>query len=67
MDTGKGYLKILRDREKDLLFTENPQRTDIFTVGEEVKIKDSRFRIIKITPKKLTLRILPRQTNESHS
>ena len=60
MDKGDGFFKMLEDREKDLLMNENPKRTDIFTIGEEVKIRDSRFRIIKITPKKLTLRILPR-------
>ena len=60
MDTGKGYMKMLGEEEKDLLMGENPHRTDIFAVGEEVTIRDSRFRIIKITPKKLTLRILPR-------
>ena len=59
MDTGQGGLRILDEAEKEDLLTENPNRTDIFSVGEKVIIKDSRFRIVKITPKKLTLRILP--------
>lgn len=60
MDTGKGYLRMLKENEKALLMSEEPNRTDIFTVGEEVTIRESRFRIAKITDKKITLRILPK-------
>ena len=61
MDTGKGKFELLEKARTMELMQENPNRTDIFTVGEEVKIRDSRFRIVKITPKKLTLRILQRE------
>jgi len=61
MDQGNGYLKMLEETEKAALMAANPKRTDIFTVGEQVSIRESRFRIIKITDKKLTLRILPRE------
>jgi len=60
MDTGEGYLKMLQEQEVAELFESNPKRTDIFSVGEEITIRDSKFRITKITPKKITLRILPR-------
>ncbi len=60
MDQGNGHLKMLAQSEKDTLMAEKPERTDIFTVGEEVTIRESRFRITKITEKKLTLRLLPK-------
>lgn len=61
MDTGNGHLKMLDEQEKVDLLRLKPRRTDIFTIGEEVEVRDSRFRIVKITPKKITLRILPRK------
>lgn len=60
MDTGKGLFEMLIEEKKDTLLHETPGRTDIFSVGEIVFVKDSRFRITKITPKKITLRVLPR-------
>ena len=60
MDTGNGYLKMLEENDKALLMAKKPDRTDIFSVGEEIAIRDSKFRIVKITPKKITLRILPK-------
>jgi len=60
MDTGHGHLKMLDELEVKTLFSEDPDRRDIFTVGEEITVRDSRFRIVKITPKKITLRILSR-------
>jgi uncharacterized Zn finger protein len=60
MDTRDGHLKMLEESEKTALMAEKPERTDIFSVGEEVTIRDSKFRIVKITTKKITLRILPR-------
>ena len=60
MDTGNGNFKMLEENEYNELFERKPTRTDIFKVGEIVTIRDSRFRINKITPKKMTLRLLPR-------
>ena len=60
MDTGEGRLEMLEELRLDALMEENPHRIDIFSVGEEVTIRDSRFRITKITTKKITLRVLPR-------
>ena len=61
MDTGEGRLEMLEEAQVRKKMFEEPGRTDIFSVGEEVLVKDSRFRITKITPKKLTLRVLPRK------
>lgn len=61
MDTGEGRLRILEEEERNRLMEEKPNRTDIFSIGQKIKIYDSIFRIVKITPKKLTLRILPRE------
>lgn len=60
MDTGEGRLRMLDEDEHKIILAQNPGRTDIFTVGEIVTVKDSRFKISKITPKKITLRILPK-------
>ena len=60
MDSGDGSFKMLEKTEKDRLMEEQPNRTDIFNIGEEVAIHGSKFKIVKITPKKLTLRLLPR-------
>lgn len=60
MDTGDGQFKMLEKQVYEKLLVEKPDRQDLFYVGEEVTIKESKFRILKITPKKMTLRILPR-------
>ena len=71
MDTGKGYMeqfkteKELRDRmgklseQRKKLFKNYTEETGIFRIGEEIEIKGSKFKVNKITPKKITLRILP--------
>ena len=64
MDTGEGRLEMLEAQRQAELMNKKPGRTDIFSVGEEVQVKDSRFRITKITPKKLTLRILARDKGD---
>jgi len=60
MDTKNGHLRMLEEMEKEALMAKDPDRRDIFSVGEEVTIRESKFRITKITEKKITLRILPR-------
>ena len=61
MDTGEGRLEMLEAEQATKKMFEKPGRTDIFSVGEEVRVKDSRFRVTKITTKKITLRVLPRK------
>ena len=60
MDTGKGCFEMLSDEQFHDIMEKPVKRGLLFSVGEEVTIKQSRFRIVKITPKKLTLRILPK-------
>ena len=61
MDDGKGNFRMIQDEQLySQLLAEKPDRQDLFSVGEEVSIKESRFRIVKITPKKMTLRLLPK-------
>jgi hypothetical protein len=61
MDTGNGSFRMIEDQKLyKSLMAEKPNRQDLFSVGEEVNIKESRFRIVKITPKKMTLRLLPK-------
>ncbi len=61
MDTGDGNFRMLNETEAHFLRNDPDQRTSVFSIGEEVMIKDSRFKIVKITPKKLTLRLLPKE------
>ena len=63
MDNGKGRFEMLTEIDVLEKVAESPKRTDIFRVGELVTIRDSRFKISKITPKKLILRLLPKQPN----
>jgi len=62
MDSGDGNLRILTEAETTDIYDNYPeQKINLFTIGEEVRIKSSRFRIVKITTKKITLRILPKE------
>ena len=68
MDQGDGRFKMLDEaRLSDLYASFSTQEEKLqaqkrlFSVGEEVQIKDSRFRITRITPKKLILKLLPNQ------
>ena len=61
MDTGEGRFEI-RDLEKDLddLKKEFPRHGGIFTVGDEVELRGSLFRIKSIKPTELRLKLLKR-------
>ena len=66
MDTGEGRFEQF-DSEEEMrnklaeLRDRFPRLNEFaFRVGEEVEIQGSKFKITRITPKKLTLRILPR-------
>lgn len=62
MDMGNGNLKQMNDIEIKKELKKNPRaKQRFFQIGEIVYIKSYRFKIIKITPKKLTLRILPNE------
>lgn len=55
MDSGEGHFNML-EKEQAKELSPNPR---IFHINEEIQIRESLFKVVKITPKKLTLRILP--------
>lgn len=57
MDTGLGRLEPIGELKAMELETKNV--SGVFTVGEVVEVKGSKFRVHRIDPKKLILRILP--------
>jgi len=68
MDTGEGSFRLFGEKDLETINkmkATNDQLGSIFSVNEELKIKDSRFRIIKITTKKMTLRLLPKKQQDS--
>ena len=60
MDSGKGYFKQVDKKDLERLLKENPDRQidGFFSEGEELLIKNSRFRVQSIRPKKMILRLL---------
>ena len=67
MDTGEGKLRMLQEEEYQRIIStgkEGARTSGLFSLNEIVEIKGSRFRIKKITPKGLTLRILPIGTDQ---
>ena len=64
MDSGNGRFEMLDRKRFDALSSgekEKPERAGgIFSVGEELQVKGSRFRVRKITRKDLILRLLVR-------
>jgi len=60
MDTGEGYLKILSRTDVTSLGGVDKMDTmkHYFRVGEEVTVKDSTFRVQRISPKGLRLKVL---------
>lgn len=61
MDTGEGYFRQATDKEIEKAEALEPvSMNHFFGVGEQVEIRGSHFKVAKITPKKLILRLLPR-------
>lgn len=63
MDTGEGRFREATPEEVDEAKALEPVRGEklhFFSVGEQFEIRGSLFKVVKITPKKLTLRVLPR-------
>jgi len=65
MDSGQGYF-VTADNQKKLknLINDYPDHGGIFSIGQIVEIKGSHFKVSKITPKKLILRLLPKVKGE---
>ena len=65
MDTGKGQFEMFEDQEEmsrrlvELKKAGTPTG-GVFRLGEVVELKESRFKVVKITGRKLTLRLLPK-------
>jgi uncharacterized Zn finger protein len=61
MDTGAGRFKPVVSMEQwGELQGMHPNHGGTFRVGEELEIKGSRFRVKKIKPKELVLKLLPK-------
>ena len=63
MDSGNGYFERVDKEKVERLLKENPLRPvdGIFSVGEELQIKGSRFRVQSIRPKKMILKLLKKE------
>ena len=63
MDTGKGNFERVDKEQLKRLLEENPDRQidGFFTEGEELLIKNSRFRVHSIRPKKMILKLLKKE------
>ena len=65
MDTGNGHFKQLNKEDLQKLLEKNQDRPvdGLFREGEELLIKNSRFRIQSIRPKKMILKLLKRDNH----
>lgn len=62
MDDGKGnFLQAMSTDEKERLEKLFPNHGGWFRVGEEVKLKGSLFRVKRVKPHEITLRLLPKK------
>ena len=68
MDTGRGYFEVfdgkdLSEVEKNLdeLIEAHPNHGGVFSEGEVIELKGSRFRVSKIIRNGLKLALLPRK------
>jgi hypothetical protein len=61
MDTGKGEFRGLTIIEEGNEVFMKQNATHLFRVGEEITVKGSLMKVLKITPKKIVLRLLPRR------
>ncbi|MBN1625013.1 MAG: hypothetical protein JW944_00700 [Deltaproteobacteria bacterium] len=60
MDTGEGRFEEVKDLEfLDDMREKYPKSKGIFTVGEELEIRGSRFQVKDISPWGMKLKLLP--------
>lgn len=65
MDTGEGRFERLNDLDElKTLVEKYPTARSVFSVGEELKIKESFFRVHKITPFGIKLKLLKSKRKE---
>jgi len=68
MDTGEGRFEMFEDNipeEVDELRKKFPKSKGVFTVGEEIEIKNSLFKVTDISPFGIKLRLLCRPENSA--
>jgi len=60
MDTGEGRFEMFHPlfEEKEGLRKKYPKSKGVFTVGEELEIRGSRFRVVDISPFGIKLKLL---------
>ena len=59
MDTGEGRFQELKSlSELEEMRNKYPKSKGVFTVGEEIEIKGSRFRVKQISPFGIKLKLL---------
>ena len=60
MDTGEGrFEKFFDPVEEEQLRKKYPKSKGVFTEGEELEIRGSKFRVIDISPFGIKLKLLP--------
>jgi hypothetical protein len=67
MDTGRGFFEMMKKSEDDAqaqemlraMRAEHPQHGGTFYVGQNLQFEGSKFRVLAITKKTMTLRLLP--------
>ena len=59
MDTGEGEFKMFFSGEEEGLRKKYPKSKGVFTKGEELEIRGSKFRVIDISPFGIKLKLLP--------
>nr|MBC8360894.1 hypothetical protein [Candidatus Desulfatibia profunda] len=67
MDNGEGRFKMLEDLESETLKNAHrkfPNHGGVFTIGEIVTLKGSRFRVKSIKPTELRLKLMPKVGTE---
>lgn len=66
MDTGEGRFVELHNASEEIFFREKyPKAKSVFRVGEEVTIKESRFRVTSIGPFGIKLKLLRSVADEN--
>lgn len=59
MDTGRGHLEEIPKDIFEKARQWKPKASGVFRVGEIVELHGARFKVNKVTPKYVKLRILP--------
>ena len=58
MDTGEGRMEKFKLEDESAMRQKYPKSRGIFSVGEELEIKGSRFKVSRINPFGILLKVL---------